>query len=189
MVHLAEALVSPTSFSSLGEEDAEEKEEEASLILIFPQIVLLQKAAVLPRQFFQTVFFSLNFIFFFSFNIKAATDCLCWITNCSVLTTYLFVQSITNAAGGKCQRAHHIISARRLRPAERETCQLLTAGRTCRGAGMVKKKFLLSFLVASRQRIIQVAGTVLPSGGLEGGKELKKRTNKTKCHSCVLCFC
>lgn len=44
-------------------------------------------------------------------HIKAATDCLCWITDRSVLTTYLFVQSITNAAGGrKCQRAHHIIS-------------------------------------------------------------------------------
>lgn len=82
------------------------------------------------------------------------------------------MQSITNAAGGKCQRAHHIISAPRWRPAERETCQLLTAG-------MLKKKFLLSFRAASRRRIIQVAGTTLPSGHLAGGRSSRKRTNKT----------
>lgn len=61
MVHLTDALVSPTSSSSSGEED--KGEEEASSILIFQPIVLLQKKK--QRQFFQTVFY---FIFFFSFS-------------------------------------------------------------------------------------------------------------------------
>lgn len=87
------------------------------------------------------------------------------------------MQSITNAAGGKCQRAHHIISAR-WRPAERETCQLLAAGRTSEGAGMVKKKLSLSFLAARRRRIIQVAATAPPSGRLAGERSLKKPANK-----------
>lgn len=84
------------------------------------------------------------------------------------------MQSITNAAGGKCQRAHHIISARR-RPAEREACQLFAAGRMSEGARIVKKKFLSSLLAAR-----QAAGTALPSGRLAGGKELKKNKQKKK---------
>lgn len=139
-VHLTDALVSPTPSSSppsLGEEE----EEAASSTLIFPPIVLLQKkkvAVLHPRLFSKPKLFFLILCHFLLLHIKAATDCLCWITNCSVLTTYLFVQSITNAAGGKCQRAHHIISARRRRPAERETCRLRATGRTW----MVKEKFL-----------------------------------------------
>lgn len=98
---------------------------------------LAKKWRFCTRAFFPNCLF-LFLCHFLLLHIKAATDCLCWITNCSVLTTYLFVQSITNAAGGKCQRAHHIISARRRRPAERETCQLRATGRTW----MVKEKFL-----------------------------------------------